>query len=641
MSDERTNETGRGRRFGGMGLRARLTIALGAMVLLILLVGVTSFVIHERMRDQVVDLGSSHGVDLREVDLDSVGLELEGFWDPAGSFVADDVVLVRALERPKLRGAVEAVDAARKTMTLYGVTIGVPDDVERLDEGARVELLRPGQRVEVICEVEDGRWHAEKLRTEDVKASDKIKGTVTESDLDGAAPETVTIHGLLVSLAPSTQTGPEGAMRHVEAATRMVIALESCRSAAQRVTAPDADAASHPSRTADLEATVEDFEDALTDAGTPRVARSDSRPADAYARLLHLMRERRATLRDEADRVAALAPVDPAGARELVAETLEPLIADDLLPLVYAYRSAAVDDLDDQLRNIVARTTVTTRVALASSGVATLAALVLGLFVWRSIQRPIVALRQAAARIGRGDLDTRVGWHSPDELGELARAFDKMAAELARSTVSVAEKELLLREVHHRVKNNMQVISSLLGLQSIQAGDERTVGTLAESQSRIRSMALIHEQLYRSDELERIDLEAYLARLANHLSQALSSSSVRVDLSVEDVELDIDRALACGLIVNELVTNAFKHAFADGESGTVRITLRSVGEADVELAVADDGTGNGEHEADPGSLGTRLVATLAQQLGGAVRVAREGGTVVRVTFPLHEELATT
>ena len=128
-----------------------------------------------------------------------------------------------------------------------------------------------------------------------------------------------------------------------------------------------------------------------------------------------------------------------------------------------------------------------------------------------------------------------------------------MASELAATTVTIAEKELLLREVYHRVKNNMQVVSSMLAMQSQHSSDEKLVAGLEQSQARIRSMALIHEQLYQSSDLAHIDVRVYLDVLTKHLHQSFGRGETRVHLCLDDLELDLDRSLACGLIVNELV----------------------------------------------------------------------------------------
>jgi len=206
---------------------------------------------------------------------------------------------------------------------------------------------------------------------------------------------------------------------------------------------------------------------------------------------------------------------------------------------------------------------------------------------------------------------------------------------------SLGEKELLLREVHHRVKNNMQVISSLLAMQST-SGDPEVLRKLEDSQHRIRTIALIHEQLYQQTELARIDTQSYLKVLAHHLVQSYGKAEqVNLDLDVDNLNLDLDQSLACGLIVNELLTNAFKYAFEDGRAGRVSLRLKELPDGMRLLEVADDGRGfqpkTGEKRR---TLGTSLVAKLARQLRGKVTTTGDGGVTVRILFEGQQKAAT-
>jgi len=206
---------------------------------------------------------------------------------------------------------------------------------------------------------------------------------------------------------------------------------------------------------------------------------------------------------------------------------------------------------------------------------------------------------------------------------------------------SLGEKELLLREVHHRVKNNMQVISSLLAMQST-SGDPEVLRKLEDSQHRIRTIALIHEQLYQQTELARIDTQSYLKVLAQHLVQSYGKAEqVNLDLDVDNLNLDLDQSLACGLIVNELLTNAFKYAFEDGRAGRVSLRLKELPDGMRLLEVADDGLGfqpkTGEKRR---TLGTSLVAKLARQLRGKVTTTGDGGVTVRILFEGQQKAAT-
>lgn len=202
----------------------------------------------------------------------------------------------------------------------------------------------------------------------------------------------------------------------------------------------------------------------------------------------------------------------------------------------------------------------------------------------------------------------------------------------ARLKESLGEKELLLREVHHRVKNNMQVISSLLAMQSTD-GDPAVIKKLEESQNRIRSIALIHEQLYRSTELSNINVRSYLEILTSQLLQSFGKSgAVRTEVEADEIELDIDQSMACGLIVNELVTNALKYAYPDERGGVIRVSLREHPGGERVLIVSDDGPGLPDEPSGPPTLGMSLVKTLARQLRGRVETDGTKGTVVRVFF---------
>lgn len=202
---------------------------------------------------------------------------------------------------------------------------------------------------------------------------------------------------------------------------------------------------------------------------------------------------------------------------------------------------------------------------------------------------------------------------------------------------ALREKEVLLREIYHRVKNNLQVVSSLLSLQARHLADEPYRELLAVSRDRIRSMALLHERLYRSRDLEKIDFEGYIRELAGDLfvSHGVDTERVALDIRVEDVALGIDTAIPCGLIINELVTNCLKHAFPGGRAGRLRISLRKTagGEGFV-LSVGDDGAGlpEGREAASSAALGLKLVGSLVEQLGGEMELRRDRGTEFVIRF---------
>jgi two-component sensor histidine kinase/ABC-type amino acid transport substrate-binding protein len=204
---------------------------------------------------------------------------------------------------------------------------------------------------------------------------------------------------------------------------------------------------------------------------------------------------------------------------------------------------------------------------------------------------------------------------------------------------SLAEKELLLREVHHRVKNNLQVICSLINLQmsagARSAADKRL---LVDIEARVRAMSLVHETLYRSDDFSSVNFSSYVGELCDHLLDAYSvdRSKVRLRIDIADLNLPLEKAIPCGLIVNELVVNALKHAFPDGRTGTIEVTLSSSAEGLATLVVSDDGAGKAESGGEAGStIGMNLVRTLARQLDGSFEASPGSGPgmTVRVAFP--------
>jgi PAS domain S-box-containing protein len=203
---------------------------------------------------------------------------------------------------------------------------------------------------------------------------------------------------------------------------------------------------------------------------------------------------------------------------------------------------------------------------------------------------------------------------------------------------SLREKEVLLKEIHHRVKNNLQVVSSLLNLQSRGISDEETRRFFKESQHRVHSMALIHEQLYESQDLSRIDLPVYIEQLAAFLFRAYGVSLSRVGLKtrIENLHFEVDVAVPCGLIINELVSNSLKYGFPEGRQGEIRIDFQRRPKNQITLAVGDNGVGfpRGVNLLNTRTLGLRLVRSLAQQLGGQAELKGGSGSQVKIRFSL-------
>ncbi len=200
---------------------------------------------------------------------------------------------------------------------------------------------------------------------------------------------------------------------------------------------------------------------------------------------------------------------------------------------------------------------------------------------------------------------------------------------------SLKEKEVLLKEIHHRVKNNLQVISSILNLQSSFVKDKRTLEILEESRNRIRSMAIIHENLYQTTNFSSINFSAYLENLSHNLVASYSVGLGKIELvtELEKVELVLDQAIPCGLMVNELVTNSLKYAFPDGNDGQIKISLKEA-KNKVLLKIGDNGVGfkDGFHPLESETLGLQLVSTLVEQLGGDIQINSSKGINYFITF---------
>jgi len=262
-----------------------------------------------------------------------------------------------------------------------------------------------------------------------------------------------------------------------------------------------------------------------------------------------------------------------------------------------------------------------------------------GFLFARRITDPMQKLVEGVVAIGKGNLGYRVGVTRQDEIGVLSRAFDQMAENLNTTTISRDEKEVLLKEIHHRVKNNLQMIQSLLNLQMSQIKDKKLVNILEDSKNRISSIAMVHETLYKSKDLSVIDVKLYFQELTDYLYKSLhpTGSDIEMRCNVEQLPMDLDAVIACGLIINELVTNTLKYAFIGKQTGRIRIDLSRFNKTDAMLVVSDDGIGmacQDPHSGD-GSLGIHLVHILAEkQLEGSIHINQEMGLTYEIRFPL-------
>ncbi|WP_240462075.1 AAA family ATPase [Burkholderia sp. Nafp2/4-1b] len=232
------------------------------------------------------------------------------------------------------------------------------------------------------------------------------------------------------------------------------------------------------------------------------------------------------------------------------------------------------------------------------------------------------------------------GVFTPARLAVLRLLASQAAVSLENASLEekhalLAEKDALLHEVHHRVKNNLQLISSLLNLQAERVTDKDVAELFADSRNRVRSMAMVHENLYRAGNFARIAMTAHVKTLCGHLARVYDMGRLGVDLQidVDDIQLNMNRAVSCGLVINELVSNALKHAFPDQRGGVLKVELKAIDDQRCALIVADDGVGlapDFSFERDE-TLGLRLVHDLVLQLRGRVDIAQQHGT----TFTIH------
>ncbi|QUS38043.1 GAF domain-containing protein [Tardiphaga alba] len=217
--------------------------------------------------------------------------------------------------------------------------------------------------------------------------------------------------------------------------------------------------------------------------------------------------------------------------------------------------------------------------------------------------------------------------------------------EIAREKLELAlkEKGSLVKEIHHRVKNNLQLISSLLSIQGARIADPTVSAILADSRNRVRSMALIHENLYLAGNLANVSMRSHLPSLCSHLRRAYANSKIELTTYCDDVKLDLDAAIACGLILNELVSNAFKHGFSEdlGGEGCIKVELKLLQSDECVLLVSDNGRNRlpADDLKRSESLGLELVRDLVEQLHGTFTVSTDSGTVCAVSFPCKKRFA--
>lgn len=228
-----------------------------------------------------------------------------------------------------------------------------------------------------------------------------------------------------------------------------------------------------------------------------------------------------------------------------------------------------------------------------------------------------------------------------DHFDALALGINMLGEELKSSTVSLKEKETLLKEIHHRVKNNLQIVSSLLKLQSDNLNDPFLSGKFKESLDRVKSMALIHEKLYKSGDLAHVNFTDYLKDLVENVSSSYNAPGHKIKTTINcklNTLFDLETAIPCGLIVNELLSNCYKYAFKGKTNGSVIVSFinKPLNNKDkFILSVSDNGVGIPKifFKETPHSLGLQLVHLLTEQLNGKIKIKNSKGTEITISFP--------
>ncbi|MFT4549850.1 MAG: two-component sensor histidine kinase [Verrucomicrobiales bacterium] len=309
------------------------------------------------------------------------------------------------------------------------------------------------------------------------------------------------------------------------------------------------------------------------------------------------------------------------------------------VPWGYVHVGLALKDYNESVRTVYAGTGLV-------AGVTMLVGAFIAFFFARNLTKPLQSLQVYAHKVAAGAVTARAQISTNDEIEDLADSINSMVESLEKSQVkvnesrgqeaSLREKEILLREIHHRVKNNMQILSSLIRLQVRQTDSEHLKDVLCESEARIRSMGLLHEKLYQSDSVSDIELNGYLNTLTNEILRMNNRTGAKIEirLNVSEIRLGLDTALPCGLIVTELVTNSMKYAFPDGRPGIILVSVTRTAEGEYSLVVWDNGVG---FPADfdfskSKSLGMRLVNMLTAQLNGKVVTTGHRGTRTELKF---------
>ena len=281
----------------------------------------------------------------------------------------------------------------------------------------------------------------------------------------------------------------------------------------------------------------------------------------------------------------------------------------------------------------------------------------LALYIGKAISKPIEIISDAAREIGEGNFNTRVDISKDDEIGTLASALNNMASNLSSITASrdelnkevseriqaeeglkqaLDDKDMLMKEIHHRVKNNLAVIQSLLSLQMQDISDDKSKEYFVDAQNRIKSMTMIHEMLQKSDDITRLSSSSYIRKFVKTLfsNYRIRTNHIKLQYDIDDIELDVDTMIPLGLILNELVSNALKYAFPDDMKGELNISMKETGDGSYELAVKDTGVGlPADFDMQKvKSLGLLIVNSLVKQIKGTLEVTTKDGAEFRIIF---------
>ena len=309
------------------------------------------------------------------------------------------------------------------------------------------------------------------------------------------------------------------------------------------------------------------------------------------------------------------------------------------VPWGYVHVGLALRGYNDSVRTVYAGTGLVACITM-------LVGALIAFYFARNLTKPLQSLQVYAHKVAAGAVTARAQIKTNDEIEDLADSINSMVESMEKSQekiresvgqeASLREKEILLREIHHRVKNNMQILSSLIRLQVRQADTEALKDVLCESEARIRSMGLLHEKLYQSDSVSDIELNGYLRTLTNEIQRMNNrhGGKIEIRLNVDDIRLGLDTALPCGLIVTELVTNSMKYAFPDRKEGVILVSVTDTAEGEYSLVVWDNGVGfPAEFDITKAkSLGMRLVNMLTAQLNGEVVTTGDRGTRTELKF---------